>query len=108
MIKVLLERKVPKDKYSKLIGLLNDLRAESLHQPGYVSGETLVKGEDPIEVLVISTWISEDHWKAWTTNEQCIELDQMIDSFLGAPTRFTVYKAPYPIAPVVDMAKQTV
>jgi hypothetical protein len=47
-----------KKNYSKLIEHLLDLRAATLHQPGYISGETLVKGDDPKYVMIVYTWIS--------------------------------------------------
>jgi heme-degrading monooxygenase HmoA len=94
MIKVMLERKVPKENFAKLIGYLIDLRTAALHQPGYVSGETLIKGENPVDVLVISTWISEDHWKAWTTTEQRIDLYNMIDRLLIGDMKVNIYQVP--------------
>lgn len=94
MIKVLLERKVTKKNFGKLIGYLIDLRTAALHQPGYVGGETLVKGNDPIDVMVISTWISEDHWKAWMTNAQRIELYDMIEGLIEDEVKVNIYKVP--------------
>ena len=94
MIKVLLERKVKKENYDKLIAMLKDLRAASLRQPGYVIGETLVRGDDPIDTLVISTWISEDHWKAWTTLEKREEINNMISALIEGDTRISIYKIP--------------
>ena len=92
MIKVLLERRVRKENYDKLIANLNDLRAASLHQPGYVTGETLIKGDDPIDVLVISTWISEAHWNAWTTLEERIVLNNVINRLIDGEAKISVYK----------------
>jgi len=94
MIKVLQERRVKKRNFAKLIGHLNDLRASAIHQPGYVTGETLIKGSDPIDVLVISTWISEDHWKAWTTAEERIELNDIINGMIEGEARVNIYDVP--------------
>lgn len=94
MIKVMLERRVPKENFAKLIGHLIDLRTAALHQPGYVGGETLVKGDDPIDVLVISTWISEDHWKAWTTTTPRIDLYDIIDGLIEGEVKVDIYKVP--------------
>ncbi len=95
MIKVLLERRVRRGNYDKLLGNLNDIRVAALRQPGYIAGETLVKGDDPVDVLVISTWVSEDHWKAWLSSQQRIELDFMINHLLEEDARASVYKAPW-------------
>ena len=94
MIKVLQERRVKKKNISRLVALLNDLRSAALHQPGYVTGETLIKGKDPVDVLVISSWISEDYWKAWTTSEERIEINDMVNSIIEGDDKITVYQVP--------------
>jgi len=94
MIKVLQERRVKKKNLTKLVAQLNDLRSAALHQPGYVTGETLIKGKDPIDVLVISTWISEDHWKAWTTSEERIELNDIINGIIEGDVKISIYEIP--------------
>jgi len=94
MIKVLLERRVTKENYTKLIAALNDLRAASLHQPGYVIGETLIKEDDLIDTLVISTWISEAHWNAWTTLEERITMNNLISQLIEGETKISVYEIP--------------
>jgi len=94
MIKVLLERCVTRDKYRKLLQLIKDLRSEALHQPGYMMGETLVSENDVVRVLVISTWMSEEHWKAFLTTEQRIELEAMVDVLLEEEVKVSVYRVP--------------
>ncbi len=95
MIKVLVERKVAPANYAKLISHLTDLRAAALHQPGYLSGETLVKGEDVIDVLTISTWVSKEHWQAWTTSKQRIELNDVTESLTEGSSRISIYTLPF-------------
>ncbi len=92
MIKVLLERRVKRKNCAKLMEHLIDLRTEALHQPGYITGETLVKGYDPVDVLTISSWVSEDHWKAWLTSEKRIELNDIITPLLDEDVKVGVYK----------------
>lgn len=92
MIKVLLERCVRKENLSKLLATLEDIRAASLRQPGYVTGETLIKGTDPLDVLVISTWISESHWNAWTTSQERIMLNDMINHLIEGEAKVNVYR----------------
>lgn len=94
MVKVLLERQVKKQNYDKLMEYVRDLRSVALRQPGYVTGETLVKGTDPVDVLVISTWISEEHWKAWACAQDRIELEDMINRILLKEPAFSVYRVP--------------
>lgn len=94
MIKVLLERRAKKDKYEQLMELLQDLRAVALHQAGYITGETLVKADNLLDVLVISTWVSVEHWKTWLSNQNRIELTALIDSLVDGDTKITVYEPP--------------
>ncbi len=94
MIKVLLERRVKRENYSKLIEDLKDLRSAALHQPGYMTGETLVKGDDPVDVLVISTWVTEDCWKAWLTRQERLEFEDCINSLIEGEPRTSVYEVP--------------
>jgi heme oxygenase (mycobilin-producing) len=95
MIKVLMERRVSKRNYDKLQEHLIDLRTAALHQPGYISGETLVKGTDPIDVLTISSWMSEDYWKAWMTARVRIELNDIINRLLEGEAKVSVYKVSF-------------
>ena len=53
-VKIILRRKIAKDKEASLLPLLIQMRALATSQPGYISGETLRNMEDPEEVLVIS------------------------------------------------------
>jgi len=92
MIKILVERQVKKSNYSRLIDHLVQLRAAALHQPGYVSGETLVKENGTIDVITISTWISEDHWKAWLTSETRTEINNIINQLIEGEASIKVYK----------------
>ncbi len=94
MIKVLIERRVKKMNQAKLVAHLIDLRAAALRQPGYFSGETLVKGNDPVDILTISTWLTEANWNAWTTSEERIELNDMIIPLIDGETKVSIYKVP--------------
>jgi hypothetical protein len=53
MIKVIIERQLKPGK--EVYSLLRELRAAAIHQPGYVTCETLVSNEDRSDILVIST-----------------------------------------------------
>jgi heme-degrading monooxygenase HmoA len=45
-------------------------------------------------VLVISTWLSEEHWRAWSTSRDRIELEDMIDPLLEDTPQVIVYRVP--------------
>jgi antibiotic biosynthesis monooxygenase (ABM) superfamily enzyme len=94
MIKVLLERSVKREKYRELLELIKELRSAALHQPGYMTGETLVSENGIVKVLVISSWVSEEHWKAWLTSEQRIQLETIADALLEDEVKVSVYGIP--------------
>jgi heme oxygenase (mycobilin-producing) len=90
-VKVILLRRVPVEKANELKPLLQKLRSLALAQPGYISGETLMNGDDPEEYLVISSWSSVEHWNAWFANEERRRLQDRVDELLGQPTLYQVY-----------------
>lgn len=90
-VKIIIRRKVAKDKEGNLMPLLIQLRALATAQPGYVSGETLRNVSNPEDFLVISTWQSVDNWNAWMSSKQRSEIQQKIDAILGEKTEYNVY-----------------
>ena len=80
MIKVIIERQLKPGE--ELYSLLRELRAAAMHQPGYVTGETLVSTEDRSDILVISTWQSLEHWKAWEASASRARLYEQIQLLL--------------------------
>jgi len=94
MIKVILRRKVKPQHYTRIIGLLRDLRAAALHQPGYITGETVTRGDNPVEVLAIGTWLSERHWRAWSTSQARNELESMVEPLLMEKVETMIYEVP--------------
>jgi antibiotic biosynthesis monooxygenase (ABM) superfamily enzyme len=94
MIKVFIKRFVKAENCQTMMRYLLDLRATALHQPGYVMGETLARGENPVELLTIGTWISEEHWKAWETSPERLELENMVESLMEGDIQTAVYSIP--------------
>ena len=90
-VKIIIKRRVPKDKEAELLPLLIQLRARATTQPGYISGETLRNIENPEEYLVISTWQSVDVWKAWDSSEERAELQKKINGLLEEKTDYSIY-----------------
>jgi antibiotic biosynthesis monooxygenase (ABM) superfamily enzyme len=90
-VKIIIRRKVAKDKEGDLMPLLIQLRALATAQPGYVSGETLRNVSNPEDFLVISTWQSVDNWNVWMSSKQRAEIQQKIDAMLGEKTEYDVY-----------------
>ena len=94
MIRVVIERHCKPGKEHTVESLLEDLRAESLHQPGYISGETLIEIDDPASFLVISTWTRLDAWKAWKDSQPRLEIIHLISPLLISEPTVRIYRPP--------------
>ena len=90
-VKVFIKRIVPADKVDDLLPLLQDLRCHAAKQPGYISGETLRRVDNPGEELVISTWRSREAWRAWLTSDERMAIQEKIDHLLGEKTHYEIY-----------------
>jgi len=91
-VKILIKRKVSADKAGKLKDLVMQLRALSVKQPGYVSGESLKNMDKPDEYLVVSTWGSGEAWKAWLSSKERADIQGKIDALLGQKTEYEMYQ----------------
>ena len=90
-IKIIIKRIVPEEKEKYLTPLLKQLRALATNQPGYISGETLKRMDNPGEYLVISTWQSIGDWNRWILSEDKKGVQDKIDVLLGKKTEYEVY-----------------
>jgi len=91
-VKILIRRKVSADKAVKLKDLVMQLRALSVKQPGYVTGESLKSVANPDQYLVISTWDSMNAWNAWLGTKERATIQDQIDTLLGSKTEYEVYE----------------
>ncbi|PXA04077.1 antibiotic biosynthesis monooxygenase [Coraliomargarita sinensis] len=90
-VKAIILRQVPVEITEKATPLLIELRSCALKQPGYISGETLIRVDDPKEHLVISTWDSLEHWNQWLQSPQRAAIQSRVDACLGEETLYQVY-----------------
>ena len=93
-VKIVIKRKVPKNKETSLLPLIKALRIATTKQDGYISGETLQRIDKPGETVVISTWESEEDWNRWRKNPERIQLQEKINALLGKETEYTMYTHP--------------
>lgn len=91
-VKVLIKRKVSADTSKELDLLLRQLRALTLNQRGYISGETFTRLDQEGVSLVISTWQTLDDWRNWWLSDERKTLQNKIDTLLGTPTEFEVFE----------------
>jgi heme oxygenase (mycobilin-producing) len=93
-IKVLIKRKVPKERELHILNYINQLRAMATRYPGNVSEEIMWSVEDPEEYIVFSSWRSLSHWKNWRESRERDVIQKKIDELSGVPTRYEVYRYP--------------
>ncbi len=91
-VKIFIKRSVSESKVPELTILLKRLRSVTLMQPGYISGQTLKRLDEPGETMVISTWRSIEDWNDWVKNNKRIAIQKEIDDLLGAETEYEVYE----------------
>jgi len=92
-VRIFIKRKVQETNVTKLTLLLKQLRALTLEQPGYISGETLNRIDKKNECMVISTWRSVEDWNNWVNNPKRNEIQTEIDRLLGQETDYAMYSA---------------
>jgi heme-degrading monooxygenase HmoA len=90
MIRVVIERKLSDEGDEEIKRAMRDLRREAIHQPGYVSGETLRDSANPHHFLIISTWRTREEWETWANSGRRRELEDLIGLMLTEPERITV------------------
>ena len=90
-VKIFIKRHVRANKVDLAYALLNRIRSNAMHQPGYVSGETLVNHYDDRSITVISTWQSVDDWIRWEESDERAANEAELESLLEEPTKFEVY-----------------
>ncbi len=91
--KILIKRKFKKGKRPEIIAMLRELRSQALHQPGYISGETLTSTEDPHTMVVIGTWQDMESWHNWKRNSTRQTLEQMLETYQVESTEYQEFKA---------------
>lgn len=92
--KILIRRRVDKEKSGRILTLITKLRGMAMEQDGYISGETLRSAADPNEYLVISSWNSIDDWRQWKANPKRNEVQKQIDAVLGKETEYEEFYYP--------------
>jgi len=90
--KILIKRKFKKGKEQEITAMLRELRSGALHQPGYISGETLTSIQNPHTMVVISTWQDIESWHNWKRNNTRQTLEQMLEKYQEGSTEYQEFK----------------
>jgi len=86
LVKVFIRRHIKEGKDKEAFTLLKKLRSLAMNQEGYISGETLIRAEDPQEIMVVSTWHGMENWAEWRESEQRKAIDSQLTKFLDTST----------------------
>ncbi len=92
MIRIHIRRHVSEDNQQALMALINQMRSAIVGNPGYVSGETLKRIDQPGEILVVSKWQSHFYWKQWHESSERAALQADIDKLMGEQTQYEIYE----------------
>ncbi len=92
MAKIIIDRRVKKERVPDFLKLLEELRKKAISAKGYISGETLQASDDPYNLIVVSTWHSVDEWKNWEKTQERKELETKIEKLIVMPTKVNIYE----------------
>lgn len=96
--KILIKRRFKPGNTPQIVALLNDVRGLAMSQPGYQSGETLVKNGFPNDMVVISTWGSLEAWQAWKDSDDRKKFEAMLEVYQEGPTEYEEYLLGSPLS----------
>jgi heme-degrading monooxygenase HmoA len=91
-VKIFIRRVIAEERINDLLPLFRHLRNLATNHPGYISGETLRRIDNPSKYLVISTWQSLDDWREWVVSRERIEVQNEIDARLDEETVYEIYQ----------------
>jgi heme-degrading monooxygenase HmoA len=89
--KILIKRRFKPGNTPQIVSLLNEIRALAMNQNGYMSGETLMKSDEPDVMVVISTWKDLDSWQHWRNNTERKKFESMLEIYQEGPTQYDEY-----------------
>jgi len=92
MIRVLIERKLAGEGAEGIEAMMREMRSKAIHQPGYVSGETLKNVADPSRFVTLSTWRTRRDWESWYASDARRAVDHRIALLLAEPEQVTIYE----------------
>jgi heme-degrading monooxygenase HmoA len=95
--KILIKRRFRKGHAPQIVALLNEIRSLAMHQPGYISGETLVQNGYPNNMVVISTWQDMDAWLSWRDSEGRNKFEAMLEIYQERPTDYEEFLVGSPL-----------
>ncbi|RJQ68937.1 MAG: antibiotic biosynthesis monooxygenase [Desulfobacteraceae bacterium] len=98
--KILIKRRFKVGYTRQIVALLNELRSRAMHQPGYISGETLAQKGFPHNMVVIGTWQSLEDWHRWRDCDERNKFEAMLGFYQERPTDYEEFLLGSPL--IVD------
>ena len=96
-IQVMIKRNIRQGHHAReAVPLILQLRAKAMHQPGYISGETLCDLYHPGECIVVSRWNSIEDWNRWRNHPDREKMEQQIEKLTGEKMQYRVYASMVP------------
>ncbi len=86
--KIIIKRRFKDGNSRQIVALLNELRSSAMHQPGYISGETLSQKDHPHNMVVIGTWQEMEDWYRWRDSEERRKFEAMLELYQERPTDY--------------------
>ena len=91
-IQVIIKRKIKQGHQAKkIVPIIRQMRIHAMHQPGYISGETLYGIENPGLCIVFSKWQTVEDWEKWSQSLERTNMDAKIESLTGEKTEYQIY-----------------
>ncbi len=90
-VKILITRRINADQEVAVRPFLKQLHQCAQKHKGYISGESLISGDDLEDHLIISSWESLDYWELFLEKEETKEIRYKIDQILGRETIYRTY-----------------
>ena len=89
--KIIIKRRFKEGKTPQIVSILNKIRSLAMEQGGYQSGETLIKSDQPNNMVVISTWNSLEAWQKWKDSPERKQYETMLEVYQEGPTEYDEY-----------------
>ncbi len=90
-VNVLMKRTPKSGSLNELNSVLQELRRLAISQHGYISGETLLSASNGGTTLVVSRWMSLQHWQEYENSPERRELLEKLEPLLEEPATTEVY-----------------
>lgn len=103
-VHIVIKRKVKQGRQAKeLVPFLLKMRILAMHQPGYISGETLCDIERPGDCVVISSWERVEDWNTWYNSPERKRMEQQIENLTGEKAECHIY-SPMVLGSIADVS----